>query len=105
MFPGLNKFAYTNQEQIFKGQVAWISEKQRLPVKTSGKANFYGEKLHCGRFYDRRERDYVIYVHIYVNLDGRGYRFAEKKEKKLVALLLEIEATCPLMQSSLHDDK
>ena len=46
---------------------------QRLPVKTSGKASFYGEKLHCGRFYDRleRERDYVIYVHFYVNLDGR----------------------------------
>ena len=48
------------------------SQKQRLPVKTSGKACFYGEKLHCGRFYDRRERDYVIYVHIDVNLDGRG---------------------------------
>ena len=24
------------------------------------------------RFYDRRERNYVIYVHIYVNLDGMG---------------------------------
>ena len=24
------------------------------------------------RFYDRRERNYVIYVHIDVNLDGRG---------------------------------
>ena len=55
-----------------KGQVAWISEKQRLPVKTSGKARFHGEKLHCGRFYDRLESDYVIYVHIDVNLDGRG---------------------------------
>ena len=51
---------------------AWISEKQRLPVKTSGKARFYGEKLHYGRFYDRLERDYVIYVHIDANLDGRG---------------------------------
>ena len=50
-----------------KGQVAWISEKLRLPVKTSGKAGFYGEKLHRGRFYDRRERDYVIYVDIDVN--------------------------------------
>ena len=55
-----------------KGQVAWISEKQRLPVKTSGKASFYVEKLHCGLFYDWLERDYVIYVHIDVNLDGRG---------------------------------
>ena len=61
------------QQQTFKGQVAWISEKQRLPVKTSRKASFYGEKLHCGRFYDRLERDYVIYVHIDVNLDGRGW--------------------------------
>ena len=58
---------------FFKGQVAWISEKQRLPVKTSGKASFYGGKLHCGRFYDRPERDYAIYVHIDVNLDGRGW--------------------------------
>ena len=57
-----------------KGQVARISEKQRLPVKTSGKASFYGEKLHCGQFYNRLERDYVIYVHIDVNLDGRGWR-------------------------------
>ena len=56
-----------------KGHVAWISEKQRLPVKTSAKTSFYGEKLHCGRFYDRLERDYVIYVHIDVNLDGRGW--------------------------------
>ena len=55
-----------------KGQVAWISEKQRLPVKTSGKARFYDEKLHIGRFYDRLERDFVIYVHIDVNLDGSG---------------------------------
>ena len=46
-----------------------ISEKQRLPVK---KAGFYGEKLQCGRFYDRLERDYVIYVHIDVNLDWKG---------------------------------
>ena len=36
------------------------------------KARFYGEKLHCGRFYDRFERDYIIYVRIDVNLDGRG---------------------------------
>ena len=58
---------------MLKGQVAWISEKQRLPVKTSRKARFYGdEKLHCGRFYDQLERDYVKYVHIDVNLDGRG---------------------------------
>ena len=28
-----------------KGQVACISEKQRLPVKTSANASFYGEKL------------------------------------------------------------
>ena len=57
---------------MFKGHVALISEKQRLPVKTSGKARFYGEKLHRGSFYNQRERDYVIYVHIDVNLDGRG---------------------------------
>ena len=55
-----------------KGQVAWILEKQRLPVKTSAKASFYGEKLHHVRFYDRRERNYVKYLHIDVNLDGRG---------------------------------
>ena len=60
----------TNALCTFKGQVAWISEKQRLPVKTSGKASFYDEKLHYGRFYDRLERDFVIYVHIDVNLDG-----------------------------------
>ena len=42
-------------DRVVKGQVSWISEKQRLPVKTSGKACFYGEQLHCGRFYDRRE--------------------------------------------------
>ena len=71
----------------------------RLPVKTSGKARFYGEKLHHVRFYDRRERNYVIYVHIDVNLDGRvGLLLLDlhTAEKKLVALLLEIEATCPL---------
>ena len=61
---------------LIKGQVAWISETQQLPAKSSGKARFYGEKLHCGRFYDQLEGDYVIYVHIDVNLDGRGYRFA-----------------------------
>ena len=58
---------------LFKGQMTWISEKQRLPVKTSATASFYGELLHRVRFYDRRERNYVIYVHIDVNLDGRGW--------------------------------
>ena len=67
------------KKQFLKGQVAWISEKERLPVKTSAKANFYGEKLspcekpHHVRFYNRRKRNYVIYVHIDVNLDGRGW--------------------------------
>ena len=56
--------------------MAWISEKQQLPVKTSGKASFYGEKLHCGFFYDRLKRDYVIYVHIDFNLDIRGFAAA-----------------------------
>ena len=83
----------------FKGHVAWISEKQRLPVKTSAKANFYGEKLHRVRFYDWRERNYVIDVHIDVNLDGR-VEFAAARpsivRKKVVAPLLKIEATCPL---------
>ena len=50
-----------------------MSEKQRLPAKTSTKARFYGEELHLARFYDRRERDHVIYVHIDVNQDGRGW--------------------------------
>ena len=60
------------QNICLKGQVAWISEKHRLPVKTSGKACFYGEKLHVlWVVYDQLERDYVIYVHIDVNLDGR----------------------------------
>ena len=58
---------------LLKGQVAWISEKQRLPVKTFAKASFYGEKLHCGRLYEWRERNYVIYVYIDVNLDGNGW--------------------------------
>ena len=40
-------------------------------LKTPQKAsNSYDEKLHSGRFYHWRERDYVIYVHIDVNLDG-----------------------------------
>ena len=34
----------------FKGQVAWISEMQRLPVKTSQKARFYGESFTVGGF-------------------------------------------------------
>ena len=89
---------------MLKGQVAWISEKQQLPTKTSGKASFYGEKLHCERFYDRLERDFIIYVHIDVNLDGRGGFAAARpsiivKKTKLVALLLEIEATCPLNEA------
>ena len=37
----------------------------------SDKASFYGEKLHHVRFYDQRERNYVIYVG--VDLDGRGW--------------------------------
>ena len=44
-----------------------------MPVKTSRKVRFYGEELHYGRFYDQLERDYVINVHIDVNLDGRGW--------------------------------
>ena len=31
----------------------------------------HGEKLHRVRFYDRLERDYIIYVYIDVNLDHR----------------------------------
>ena len=62
---------------------------------------------------DSRERDYVIYVHIDVNLDGRGWVCCcstfNGSEKKLVALLLEIEATCPLINMGSfkigsHDD-
>ena len=34
------------------------------------------KKLHCGWFYYQLERDYVIYVHIDVNLDGIRGRFA-----------------------------
>ena len=55
--------------------MAWISEKQQLPIKTSRKGCSYGENLHRGRFYDQRERDYITYVHIDVNLDGRGWVF------------------------------
>ena len=55
---------------MFKGLVGWLSEKQQLPVKTSRKACFYGEKLQYGRFYDRLESDYIIYVHIDIKLEG-----------------------------------
>ena len=94
----------------FKGQVAWISEKQQLPVKTSGKASFYGEKLHHVRFYDRRERNYAIYVHIDVNLDvnldgkGVGLLLLDLPivRKEMMALLIEIEATY-LSESHLNE--
>ena len=58
-----------------KGHMNWISEKQRLPEeeKNSAKARSYGEELHGVRFYDQRERKYVIYVHIDVNLHGWGW--------------------------------
>ena len=56
----------------FKGQVAWISEKQRLPVKTSGKASFYDKKIHCGRFYEPTWERLRKHVHTDVNLDGRS---------------------------------
>ena len=46
-------YAFNN----LKGRWPEISEKQWLPVKTSGKARFYGEKLHFWRFYDRLERE------------------------------------------------
>ena len=61
----------------------------------------------CGRFYHRLERDYIIYVHFDVNLDGRGWvklglllLDLQLSEKKMVALLIEIEATCPLIKLS-----
>ena len=50
-------YKYTHLVLLIKGQVAWISEKQRLSVKSSAKASFYDEKLHCVRFYDRIERE------------------------------------------------
>ena len=42
-------------------------------VKNLRKTRFYGEKLHQVKFYDRRERNDIIYVHIDVNLEGRGW--------------------------------
>ena len=49
------------------------------------------------RFYDRRERDYIIYLHNDVNLDGWGWACCcstfDSWKRKVVALLLEIEAT------------
>ena len=60
------------QIAILKGRWPESQRSSGVPVKTSGNASFYGEKLQCGRYCDRLERDYVIYVHIDVNLDGRG---------------------------------
>ena len=43
------------------------------------------------RFYDRHERNYVIYVHIYVNVHGLGVGLMlldlQQSEKKLVQAL------------------
>ena len=64
---------------MLKGQVAWISEKQRLPVKkTSGKASFYGYRK---------------------NIDGRGWFAAARPsivKNKSGGPLHEIEAAGPL---------
>ena len=47
----------SNWRKYIKGQVAWISEKQRLPVKTSAKASFYSENLHWWAVLGPRERE------------------------------------------------
>ena len=67
-------YIVANHNHLLSHLKAWISEKQRLPVKkNSWKARLYGEEFHHGMFYDRLERGYVICVHIDVNLVGRGW--------------------------------
>ena len=61
-------------KDLFKGQVAWISEKHRLPVKTSTeRLVFTVRNFIMWGFTTQRERNYVIYVHIDVNRDGWGW--------------------------------